>query len=72
MENTMSEVLSVRLPAGTVKNLKLLACRLSLEQNREIRWTTLLKQAIDRLLQDEGSEPIYGLPVIRRGSPDAE
>jgi hypothetical protein len=68
----MSEVLSVRLPKGTVTQLKLLACRLSVEQNREIRWTTLLKQAIDRLLQDEGSEPIYGKRVIRHAQSETE
>jgi hypothetical protein len=50
----MSEVVSVRLPKGTVAKLKMLACQLSLDQQREVRWTELLKQAIDQLLQSQG------------------
>lgn len=50
----MSEVVSVRLPKGTVARLKLLACKVSLEKNQEVRWTALLKQAVDRLLQEQG------------------
>lgn len=51
----MSKVVSIRLPKDTAEKLKLLACRLSLEQKKEVRWTALLRQAIDKLLE-EGRE----------------
>jgi hypothetical protein len=49
----MSEVVSVRLPEGTVARLKLIAWRRSLEQRREVRWTSILKDAIDGVLAQE-------------------
>jgi hypothetical protein len=52
----MTEVVSIRLPAGTITQLKLLACKRSLEQGREVRWTSLLKEAIAQLLRGQGHE----------------
>ena len=46
----MTEVVSVRVPQGTRTQLKLLACRESLEQQREIRWAALVRQAIHQVL----------------------
>jgi hypothetical protein len=68
----MSEVVSFRLPKGTVTQLKMLACRLSLERKKEIRWTALVKQAIDTLLQEEPTEQRFGRRVIRHGSEDPD
>ena len=45
-----TEVLSVRVPRGTTDKLKLLACKLSLEQNRPFGWSFLVKAAIDNVL----------------------
>jgi hypothetical protein len=55
----MSEVASIRLPEGTVAQLKRLSFRKSLEENKEIRWTTLVRAAIEKILSSnagEGSE----------------
>jgi predicted DNA-binding protein len=45
-----SEVVSIRLPAGTTRRLKRLACRKSLQERREVRWTALVREAIERVL----------------------
>jgi hypothetical protein len=50
-----SEVLGVRVDRGTVTQLKLLACRLSLEQGEALPWTRLVRQAIERLLAEKAS-----------------
>jgi hypothetical protein len=50
----MSEVVAVRMPGGTKKRLRMLACRLSLERNEEIRWSALVKAAVEGLLSPEG------------------
>jgi hypothetical protein len=63
-----SEVVSLRLPIGTVDKLKLLACRRSLQERREIRWTRIVKDMIQIILrheenQKEGEQPeVDGLP----------
>jgi hypothetical protein len=48
-----SEVVSIRLPAGVRQELRLAACRRSLNAGQEIRWTTLVKEAIRKLLTEE-------------------
>jgi predicted DNA-binding protein len=47
-----SEVVSLRLPQGTLEKLKLLACRLSLNERREIRWTRIVREAIRTILSE--------------------
>jgi predicted DNA-binding protein len=51
-----SEVVSVRLPTGMIQRLKLLACRRSLELKREVRWTTLVREAIEKVLATAGDQ----------------
>jgi hypothetical protein len=53
-EPTVSEVVSIRLPKGTLQKLKLLACRQSLEEQREVRWTTIVRKAIEAILAAQG------------------
>jgi hypothetical protein len=48
-----TEVISLRLPRGTVIKLKLLACQRSLEQQREVRWASIVKDAIEKVLTKE-------------------
>jgi hypothetical protein len=50
-----TKVVSVRLPLGTVTRLKLLACKRSLEQQQEIRWTSIVREAIEKVLSKEKS-----------------
>jgi hypothetical protein len=52
----VSEVLSVRVPKGTTKLLKLIAARRSLAENREVRWSSLVRDSISRILADSGRE----------------
>jgi hypothetical protein len=52
----MSEVVSIRLPRGTLARLKLLACRRSLELQREVRWSAIVKAAIDKVLEEDKKE----------------
>jgi hypothetical protein len=52
----MSEVVSIRLPNGTLQKLKLLACRQSLDEQREVRWTTIVRKTIEAVLASQGSE----------------
>jgi len=48
-----NEVISVRVPKGTRTHLCLAACRASLEEKREVTWSSLVKLAIERLLQEQ-------------------
>jgi hypothetical protein len=68
---SMSEVLSFRVPKGTVARLKLVACQVSLERKMAVRWTALVKEALDRLLQEEPTGQQFGRRVIRHGQGDA-
>jgi hypothetical protein len=54
----MSEVVSIRLPKGTVARLKMLSFRLSLEQKKEIRWTALLKEAVEKVFSSHAAEEV--------------
>jgi hypothetical protein len=63
-----TEVISMRVPKGTVNRLQMVACEKSLQAGKQIRWTSLLKQAIERVLQEEASEQALGQWAVRRGS----
>jgi hypothetical protein len=69
-EGNMSEIVKVTMEKGTTARLKALALELGRQYGMKIRWTTLAKRAIERLLLDEGTEPIYGLQVVRRTPED--
>lgn len=47
----MTETISVRVPEGTTQKLRLLAWLQSLEQNEEVRWSTLVKKGIFQILE---------------------
>ncbi len=64
----MTEVVSLRLPKGTLDRLKLVACQKSLQARKEIRWTALLRAAIEKVLLEEASEGWLGQWAVRRGS----
>jgi hypothetical protein len=44
------KVTSIRIDLDTLKQLKRLAHRESLEADREVTWATMVRQAIERLL----------------------
>jgi hypothetical protein len=45
-----TEIVSIRLPKGAREKLKLLACERSLKERREVRWTALVRQAIEAIV----------------------
>ena len=56
-----TEVASIRVEKGTVRRLKLLASRRSLEAGRPIPWTELVRDALDKLLveaDERASAPV--------------
>lgn len=46
----MSEVLSLRVPTGTLERLKLLACRRSVSRQVPINWPAIVRANIQALL----------------------
>jgi hypothetical protein len=56
LEGNMSEVVSLRLPKGTLLKLKLAACEKSLKEKTEVRWTNLVKEAITPILSERKTD----------------
>jgi hypothetical protein len=52
----MTEIVSIRLPEGTLAQLKRVSFKKSLEENREIRWTTLVRAAIEKILSSNAGD----------------
>jgi hypothetical protein len=51
-----TKVVSFRLPEGSLTKLKLLACKRSLEQGREVRWASIVKQTLEDLLAEADAD----------------
>ena len=49
----MTKVVSLRLPEGTITRLKLFDCQQSLKQGREVRWTTMIRDIIEKTLVEQ-------------------
>jgi hypothetical protein len=52
MEERMKDIVSIRLQPGTLVKLKMLACQMSLKEQKEVRWTSLVREAIAKLLAE--------------------
>ena len=50
METTKTEVMSLRVPTGTVLKIRKLAHEASLQRGREITWYSLVREAIEKQL----------------------
>jgi hypothetical protein len=51
-----TEVASLRVPEGTIKKLKMLAHRISLERGEDVTWNMLVKELISKHLLDDEVE----------------
>jgi hypothetical protein len=47
------QVTAIRVDPDTLRQLKRLAHRQSLEGDREVTWSTMVRQAIERLLSEQ-------------------
>ena len=54
----MSKVVSIRLADEAVLRLKLLACKLSLQQQKDVRWTALVREALEQILAKADAEGV--------------
>jgi hypothetical protein len=45
-----TEIVSLRLPMGTRDKLRLFACQQSIDQQRDVRWTTIVREALEAIL----------------------
>ena len=47
-----TEVAAFRVPRGTVAKLKLLAHHLSLERGKDVTWSSIMREAIEKNLSE--------------------
>jgi predicted DNA-binding protein len=61
-ENT--EVASFRVPEGTLSRLRMLAHRRSLEQGRDVTWSELVREVVEKNLLDQESGTLEPTPRL--------
>lgn len=56
MQNSRTEILSLRVPAGTANRLRQVAHERSLKKNIEVRWSRLVLDAIKKHILEKRKE----------------